>query len=134
MLDQHKEFARYVFSGGTATVLNLAAVWLFRQFSNYETAVFIGALVGTITTYVLTKTFVFNSDSTTIDHREILRFLSVHAVVCFQIWLVSVSLQRWLLPTNLLGDLREVVSSVIGVGSVVFTGFILHRRITFQKK
>src|SRR5450830_1064790 len=123
MLTRHKEFARYIFSGGSATVMNLAAVWFFRKFSSYEIAVSVGALVGTITTYVLTKIFVFNCNDTVIDHKEIFRFLLVHAVVCLQIWLVSVSIQRWLLPAYLSGELREATSSVIGIGSVVFTGF-----------
>jgi putative flippase GtrA len=132
-LTWQKEFVRYVVSGCTATVLNLTGVWLSRQFLSYEIAVVIGAILGTMTTYVLAKTFVFNSNADAIDHMEIFRFLSVHAVVCLQIWLVSVSLESWLLPSDWSVGLRESVASLIGVGSVAATGFVLHRRVTFRK-
>lgn len=133
LLKRQKEFARYFISGCTATVMNLTAVWVSRQFTSYEVAVFIGALAGTITSYLLAKLFVFKADKKRFDHSEIIRFLSVHAVVTFQIWLVSVSLDRWLLPIYWSGDFREALASFIGVGSVVFTGFILHRKLTFRQ-
>ncbi|WP_239796690.1 GtrA family protein [Candidatus Nitrotoga arctica] len=132
IFNRQAEFVRYVISGGTATVVNLAAIWLSRQITNYEISVFIGAIAGTITTYLLTKIFVFNANSKAFDHSEIMRFLSVHAVVCMQIWLVSVSIERWVLPVYWTSNLREALASMIGVGSVVFTGFFLHRNVTFR--
>ena len=133
LFNRQKEFVRYVISGGTATILNLATVWLSRQVTTYEIAVFIGAMVGTATSYILTKTVVFNSNKKAFDHMEMVRFLSVHAVVCLQIWLVSVSLERWLLPAGWSSDARETLASAIGVGSVVLTGFILHRNVTYRE-
>lgn len=132
MLNRRNKFVRYIISGSTATIINLAVVWLARQLTDYSIAVVAGALAGTATTYILAKTFVFNTTSKTFDHAEIIRFLLVHTVVCIQIWIVSVSLESWILPTHWSGDLREVISSVIGVGSVVFTGFFLHRYVTFR--
>jgi putative flippase GtrA len=127
-----REFIRYVLSGGSATVVNLAAVWLSRQFASYETAVAIGALFGTATTYLMTKTFVFNARSKAVDYPEVARFLCIHGVVCLQIWLVAVSLERWILPAMGVAAYREAIASVIGVGSVVFTGYFLHRKVTYR--
>ena len=132
LFNRQTQFARYVISGGTATVVNLATIWLSRQITHFELSVFIGAIAGTITTYLLTKTFVFNANSKAFDHSEILRFLSVHAVVCIQIWLVSVSIERWVLPVYWTSNSREALASMLGVGSVVFTGFFLHRNVTFR--
>lgn len=129
---RRREFIRYVISGGSATVVNLAAVWLSRQFAGYEIAVAIGAIFGTATTYLMTKTFVFNATSKAIDYSEIARFLCIHGLVCLQIWLVSVSLNRWILPAIGIDAYREAIASVIGVGSVVFTGYFLHRKVTYR--
>jgi putative flippase GtrA len=125
-------FVRYVLSGGIATAVNLLAVWLSRQVADYPVAVSIGAIAGTATSYLLGKVFVFNAAKRRFDHAEIIRFLLVHAVVCAQIWVVSVALERWVLPVSLSISIREAIASVIGVGSVVFTGFFLHRRVTFR--
>lgn len=130
--NRQKEFLRYVVSGGTATIANLAAIWLSRWYVNYEIAVAIGAIIGTGTTYLLTKIFVFKSKSKNFDFSEIIRFLSVHAVVCIQIWLVSVLLEKLLEPYLSTDNIRESIASLIGVGSVVFTGFFLHRYVTFR--
>jgi putative flippase GtrA len=129
-----KQFIRYVISGSIATVLNLTGVWLSRQLLSYEIAVVIGAIVGTLTSYVLTKTFVFNSDTNAIDHKEMVRFFSVHSAVCLQIWLVAVSLESWLLPAEWPAGLRESLASLVSVGSVAITGFVLHRSVTYRKK
>lgn len=132
MINLRNKFFRYIISGSTATIVNLAAVWLARQLTDYSVAVSVGAVAGTATTYLLTKRFVFNATERVFDHAEIVRFLLVHTIVCIQIWIVSVSLERWMLPVNWDDGLREAVASFVGVGSVVFTGFFLHRHVTFR--
>lgn len=129
-----KEFIRYVISGCCATAVNLAVVLLARQFISYEIAVFIGAIFGTSTTYLMTKIFVFGAKNNTVDYSEIVRFICIHGVVCLQIWFVSVSLERWILPVFELGPYREAMASFIGVGSVVFTGYFLHRNVTYDMR
>ena len=133
MARQQNQFFRYIISGGTATVFNLLTVFFMRLFTYYEIAVVVGALVGTGTTYLLTKVFVFNANGKAVDRNEIMRFLFVHALVCTQIWLVSVSLDWWVLPMYWSPDIRQSISSVIGVSSVVLTGFFLHRKITYRE-
>lgn len=132
MLQRHRKFILYVISGSTATVANLLAVFITRQFTDYSTAAFTGAIVGTVTSYILSKTIVFGATEKMLDHAEIIRFLFVHAVVCFQVWGVSVSLEAWVIPTALSSGMREAIASLIGAGSVVFTGFFLHRYVTFR--
>lgn len=131
LLILNRKFVRYVISGCTATIVNLMVVLLARQISVYAIAVFIGALAGMATSYVLTKIFVFNATQKNFDHAEIMRFLLVHGLMCIQIWVVSVSFESWVLPAHWAGDVREVISSVIGMGSVVLTGFFLHQRVTY---
>lgn len=132
MAQQHRKFVLYVISGGTATLVNLSFVWITRQFAEYSTAVIVGAIAGTLTSYVLGKVFVFNATGRVFDHAEIIRFLFVHTIVCFQVWLVSVVLEAWILPNTMDAGHREAIASVIGAGSVVFTGFFLHRYVTFR--
>lgn len=132
MINLSNTFFRYIISGSTATVVNLATVWLARHLTTYSVAVAVGAIAGTATSYLLAKIFVFDAKERVIDHAEIFRFLLVHAIVCVQIWVVSVSLDRWILPVIWDNGLRETVASFVGVGSVVFTGFFLHRHITFR--
>ena len=132
VINLNNKFLRYIISGSTATVVNLAVVWLARQLTDYSVAVSVGAIAGAATTYLLTKNFVFNATKRALDHAEIIRFLLVHTIVCIQIWIVSVSLVRWILPAHWDGGLREAIASFIGVGSVVLTGFFLHQHITFR--
>lgn len=127
-----KRFLRYIVSGCCATVVNLAFVWISRQITSYELAVLIGAIFGTATTYIMTKIFVFERKRKVVDYSEILRFLCVHGIVCLQIWVVSVSLERWILPMLEIAQYQEPIASFIGVGSVVFTGYFLHRHVTYR--
>ncbi len=127
-----KSFLRYVFSGCLATVVNLSFVWFSMQLTSYEIAVVVGAVFGTTTTYIMTKVFVFEKREKAVDYHEILRFICVHGVVCVQIWIVSVSLERWILPMLAITQYREAIASLIGVGSVVFTGYFLHRLVTYR--
>ena len=56
-----REFIRFFLSGVTATVGNMAAVWLTRRFLPFETALLAGIAAGITISFALSKIFAFRS-------------------------------------------------------------------------
>ncbi len=83
-----REFARFFLSGVTATIGNIAAVWLARHFLSYETALLAGIAAGITISFVLSKVFAFRSRRWNRTAGEATRFLVVYGTGCLIYWVL----------------------------------------------
>jgi putative flippase GtrA len=91
-----REFARFILSGVTATIGNMAAVWLARRFLSFEIALLTGIATAITISFALSKFFAFRSRSWNRAVGEAARFLIVYATGCAMYWTVAVFIRMFL--------------------------------------
>jgi len=124
-------FARFVLTGGFAAVINVASRWLFSFVMSYELAVTFAYLVGMLTAFILSRSFVFERSSAPV-FQQFSRFALVNAAAFCQVWLVSVGLDRLLFPVIGFVWHAETVAHIVGVSSPVITSYFAHHRYSFN--
>lgn len=124
-------FLRFVLTGGFAAVVNVASRWLFSFVMLYELAVCFAYLVGMLTAFALSRSFVFKRSSAP-ALQQLGRFTLVNAAAFCQVWLISVSLARFFFPFMGLTWHAETIAHIIGVSSPVITSYFAHRRYSFN--
>jgi len=124
-------FVRFVLTGGFAAAINVASRWVFSFAMPYELAVTFAYLVGMLTAFILSRSFVFERSSSPVA-QQFSRFALVNAVAFCQVWLVSVGLDRLLFPIIGFVWHAETVAHIAGVSSPVITSYFAHRRYSFN--
>jgi putative flippase GtrA len=127
-----REFGRFVLTGVIATVGNLAAVWLARQIVAFEIALLAGLATGLTVSFVLSKMFAFGSPSWNRASGEASRFLVVYAVGCVTYWAVAVVTARLAAAHGFAAEIRDIVSALVGAGTMTFTSYFGHRFFTYR--
>jgi putative flippase GtrA len=126
------EFARFFLVGITATVGNIAAVWLTRFFVSYQIALLAGIAAGAALSFVLSKLFAFDSRSWKRAGGEAVRFLVVYSVGCVVYWGVAVMCSGFLLSQGVAPQIAEVGGALVGAGTMLLTSYFGHRFITYR--
>jgi putative flippase GtrA len=131
VVDIH-EFARFVLTGVTATVGNIAAVWLARLFVSFELALLAGIVAGLTISFALSKFFAFGSRSWERAGGEAARFLIVYAVSCAMYWGVAVVIARFVLMYAIAPQTAEFGGVLVGAGMMTLTSYFGHRFFTYR--
>ncbi|MDR3375331.1 MAG: GtrA family protein [Ancalomicrobiaceae bacterium] len=127
------EFLRFLVTGGTSAMLNLASRWLLSHVVRFEIAVAVAYLIGMITAYGLARLFVFQPSGRGWA-RELLRFTAVNVVSGSLVWLISVGLARLLFPNIGFTWHSEDVAHAIGLLAPAVLSYFGHRMYTFAGK
>jgi putative flippase GtrA len=127
-----REFARFIFTGVTATVGNIAAVGLARFFVSFEIALGAGIVAGFALSFTLSKFFAFRSRSWKRGGGEAARFLIVYAVGCAVYWVVAVVCARIVLARGVTPETAEMAGILIGAGTMTLTSYLGHRFFTYR--
>jgi putative flippase GtrA len=128
---EHLRFLLFVALGGFAAALNIAVRILFSLVMSYESAVALAAVVGLVTAFLLNRRFVFDA-STRRTSVQLSRFAAANVVAFAQVWLVSVVLARYVLPSVGLASHADLLGHAIGVASPIVTSYYLHRDFSFR--
>lgn len=126
-----RKFITFLVTGGVAAVCNLVARALLSKVTSYGVSVAIAYVVGMIVAYVLAKLFVFESGGRRWQ-AELSRFAVVNAVSFAQVWLVSVGLERYVLPRLHWVWHPELCAHMVGVASPVVVSYFAHKHFTFS--
>lgn len=126
-----REFWVFLLVGGLAAAVNwLSRIVLSAQGMSFEVAVVVAYVVGMATAYVLSRVFVFDKSGRSVSS-EIWRFTLVNLVAVVVVFVVSVALERWVLPMIGWTWRPAEVAHGIGVLSPVVTSYLGHRHFTF---
>ncbi len=123
-------FLRFVAIGGLASLVNLIARIAINRMTSYEVAIVGAFFVALVTAFELNRAFVFN-DVAGRWWPRFGRFLVVNLVALVQVFVISVTLARFIFPRIGMTLHPDIVAHGIGLLSPLFTSFWLHRRFTF---
>jgi putative flippase GtrA len=121
-----------VLSGVTATIGNMAAVWLTRRFLSFEIALLAGIATAVAISFALSKLFAFRSRSWNRAVGEAARFLIVYATGCAVYRTVAVSTRIFLLAHGVAVEAAEPGGVVVGAGTMMLTSYCGHRFFTYR--
>jgi putative flippase GtrA len=128
-----RQFWTFLLVGGLAALVNwFSRIMFSAQGLPFEVAVVAAYIFGMATAYLLSRMFVFEKTGRSLAG-EIWRFTLVNMVALVVVWVVSVSLERWILPAINWTWRSAEVAHGIGVLSPVVTSYFGHRFFTFGK-
>lgn len=129
-----RKFGSFVLVGGLAAGVNwVSRILMSGQGLAFEIAVVIAYLFGMVTAYLLSRMFVFEKSGRSFGS-EIWRFTLVNLVALVVVWVVSVSLESWILPAIGWTWRPAEVAHGIGILCPVFTSYVGHKHFTFGQK
>jgi putative flippase GtrA len=129
-----KRFWTFLLVGGLAALVNWGSrIVISAGGVPFEVAVVLAYILGMITAYLLSRTFVFEKSDRSVSS-EVWRFTLVNLLALAVVWVVSVGLEGWLLPAIGWTWRRPEVAHAIGVASPVVTSYLGHRHFTFRRK
>lgn len=128
-----RRFSAFLLTGGFAALVNIGCRLALNLVMPYEVAVALAYLAGMTTAYLLAKAYVFEASGRRAS-AEYGRFALVNAVALAQVWIVSVTLARWVFPAAGFTWHADTVAHVIGVLSPVATSYYGHKRFTFATR
>lgn len=126
------EFARFLFTGGIAALVNLVSRYGFSEIVGYRWAVIAAYLCGMTTAWILSRLFVFGASGRS-RRAEFGRFALVNAMAAAQVWVVSVGLAEYGFPWIGFTFRPEDVAHLIGVAVPVFTSYLGHKHFSFAR-
>lgn len=118
--------------GGVAAVVNLAARYGFSQWMSFELAVALAFPFGLVTAFALSKRLVF-APSGQPAKTEFSWFLMINLAALVQVWLISIALARWLLPTLNYTFYPLETAHFVGVATPMITSYLGHKYLTFRE-
>jgi putative flippase GtrA len=125
------QFWRFLAAGGAAATANFGSRFLFSLWVPYEWAIVLAFLVGLTVGFVLMRGFVFNAYGKPFAS-QVAIFLAVNLFALLQTFLVSVALDRWVLPSLGVVSGVDALAHLVGVLVPVVTSYFGHRMATFK--
>lgn len=122
---------RFLALGGVAAGVNFVARWLLQPVIGFEASVAAAYICGMIVAYNLFRLFVFGASGRSVAS-EAWRFVVVNLVSMVLVWLISVSLARYIFPAIGFRFFADDIAHFIGVLSPAVTSWIGHKRYTFK--
>ena len=126
-----RQFVAFLFTGGTAALVNLGSRILYNRWVDYSAAIILAYLTGMLTAFLLAKLFVFQESRQSLQ-RSALIFCLVNAVAVAQTWAISMALAYYVLPALGLTLYLPEIAHAVGVAVPVFTSYIGHKRFSFR--
>jgi putative flippase GtrA len=126
------ELMRFILTGITATIGNIAAVWLALFFVPFKIALLAGIVAGLTISFTLSKFFAFQTKSLKRVGREATRFLMVYAVGSICYWSIAVVIRHFALAYGAPPKVAEIGGAFIGAGTMLLTSYLGHRFFTYQ--
>ena len=118
-------------AGGAAAAANFGSRFLFSLWVRYEWAIVLAFLVGLTVGFLLMRGYVFNASGKSF-WRQAALFLAVNLFALLQTLLVSVALDRWVLPFLGVVSRTEALAHMVGVLVPMVTSYYGHRMATFK--
>ena len=125
------EFSRFILTGMTATVGNMATVYASGFLIEYRLALIAGLIVGFLISFVMGKLFAFKSPSTSATRHELGRFILVYAFGATLYWFVASFVGLHVASRFLPPRLAQLVGVFAGASLMVITSYFGHRLFTF---
>jgi putative flippase GtrA len=125
------QFWQFLAAGGVAAAANFASRFVFSLWMHYELAIVMAYLVGLIVAFVLMRSYVFTASGKPLGKQASL-FVAVNCVALLQTLVVSVALNRWVLPYLGVVSQSEAIAHFVGVSTPVVTSYFGHRMLTFS--
>lgn len=122
---------RFLTLGGVAAGVNLVARWLLQPMVGFEAAVALAYVCGMVVAYNLFRLFVFGASGRSVAS-EAWRFTVVNLVSMVLVWLISVTLARYVFPAIGFRWFADDIAHFIGVLSPAVTSWVGHKRYTFK--
>ncbi|WP_369930778.1 GtrA family protein [Xanthomonas sp. NCPPB 2632] len=122
---------RFVLAGGTSAVVNFVSRIFFNQWMGFSAAVILAYVVGMITAFVLTRTFVFGRGQQS-TARSAMFFFLVNLIAVAQTWAISILMADYALPAMGVTSYVHNIAHAIGVMIPVLTSYIGHKRWSFR--
>ena len=126
-----KQFWRFLAAGGIAAAANFGSRFLFSLWVSYEWAVVLAYMVGLAVAFPLMRTYVFGASGKPVGPQAI-KFLLVNAFALLQTFVVSVALERWILPSIGVVFGAEAWAHLFGIAVPIVTSYLGHRAATFK--
>ena len=91
-------FFKFILAGGSGAVANIISRYLLNLFMPFSIAIVLAYVIGMITTFTLSKLFVFESKSQN-STGELIRFTIVNIFALLIGWIVSIVFARIIFPS-----------------------------------
>jgi putative flippase GtrA len=119
---------RYLIVGGAATVIDWGSFYILAISigANYQIALVISFILGSITNYILNKIFTFRCKS-----KKIAGQLSMHLSISAVSLLFNVGMMYILVSTLSVG---KMPSRIVVTLIMLLVNFFMHKNLTFNKK
>lgn len=127
-----RQFLSFVLAGGIAAGVNWGSNLGLNLLMPLEVSVVVAYGLGMTTAFILTRFFVFEPSGRS-PAEEYTRFAIVNAVALVQVWIVTITLARFVLPWIGWTFMPEATSHFIGVASPIVTSYFGHRYFTFAR-
>lgn len=123
-------FFIFALVGGFAGAVNIVARILFSLVIPYEIAIVLAFPIALTVAFLLNRAYVFRTGGN--RAAQFGRFTIVNLAALAQVWLVSVSLARFVFPA--FGGVwhGDILAHTIGVISPIATSYFAHKRFTFR--
>lgn len=129
---ERARFIRFLITGGTAAIVNLASCYLLDFLIAFASAVAAAYLIGMVTAYILGRLFVFERSGRSIAD-EFWRFTAVNMFAAAQVWIISVGLGEYIFPASGFAWHPLEVAHLIGVAAPAYTSYLGHRHFSFAR-
>lgn len=129
---ERREAARFLVSGGAATLGNMLSVWLARLAMDFRPALVCGIAAGMTISFLLSKFYAFRSREPGRSGGELLRFSLVYALG-LALYLGTALVSRTVLAGfGVSLPLAEMGGVLIGAGAMAVSGYLGHRFFTYR--
>lgn len=127
-----REFGRFIVSGLTATLGNLATVALAGRLLPFELALLPGIAAGLTISFLMSKLFAFGSRSWARAGGEGMRFIIVYCIGAAVYWIAAVIVGRMSHAYGLTPRIAEPFGVLAGAGVMMVVTYLGHRFFTYK--
>ena len=127
-----KQFFLFVLASGTSAIVNMFSRYILNYWLPFSVAIVVAYLFGMATAYVLGRRFVFEKSGRAVMS-EVWRFCLVNFVSVAQVWVISMALGEMFFPAIGFKQFPLELAHFIGLASLSFTSYLLHRHFSFAK-
>jgi len=126
-----KQFFLFLLAGGTAALINFLSRIIYNQWMSFSSAVIVAYLTGMIVAFILMRLFVFKNSQRKMQHSMWI-FALVNLAGVAQVWIVSVSLDYYLLPWLGITTFSSEIAHSVGIAVPAFTSYLGHKYWSFS--
>ena len=124
-------FFRFLTASGISVIVNVTSRIAIASYVGYLTSIIVSYIIGILTAWTLNRIFVFKR-SKGYAAAELSRFILVNIVGLVQVSAISVLLARYIFPFLTIQFYNETIAHIIGLFTLSFTSYILHKNFTFR--